>query len=301
MKVLLTGAQGMLGRALMRSAPAHVVVQAYDRKQLDIVQADQVEQAVMRCKPDVIINAAAYTQVDRAEAEPEKAYAVNRDGALHLAQMAARLGVPLLHFSTDYVFDGVFSDGVCRPYTEEDVPNPLNVYGASKLAGERAVLAAHEQALIIRTSSLFDSQGCGADFMGWVLAKAREEKMKEQKVLRVVDSWVSCPTPVESLAGVVWLLVDRVGMKKRGFPYGVYHYAGMPAVSRYDWACEIIKVAQQKGLVAHDVEVIRCSVEELPLAAKRPVYSALDCGRIQRVLGIGLIGKKGEWRSMFNL
>ena len=299
-KVLIAGAGGMLGRALVRSAPKHVAVLACTRQQLDVTNAKAIEQTVQAYQPDVIVNAAAYTQVDRAEAEPEKAYAVNRDGALYLAQAAVRLDVPLLHFSTDYVFDGVFPDGVCRPYTEEDVPNPLNVYGASKLAGEKVVLTTHEQALIIRTSTLFGSRGDGVDgvggmdFVGWVLAKAHEEK-----VLKVVDSWVSCPTPVESLARVVWQLVDRISEKGGNQPrvtYGVYHYAGMPAVNRYVWACEIIKAAQQQGLVADDVEVLPCLAEELRLAAKRPVYSALNCERIQSDLGIKLT----DWKRKMN-
>ncbi|MGL4667243.1 MAG: SDR family oxidoreductase, partial [Saezia sp.] len=175
-KVLITGAGGMLGQALVEAVPEHVTVLACTRQQLDITDAQAVEQAVLEFQPHVIINAAAYTQVDRAEQEPEQAYAVNHDGALHLAQAAARLAIPLLHVSTDYVFDGVFPDGVCRPYREDDMPNPLNVYGASKLAGEQAIQATHQQAVIVRSSTLFSLQQRGGDFVSWVINQAKQSK-----------------------------------------------------------------------------------------------------------------------------
>lgn len=291
-KVMLTGASGLLGQTLSMLKPEHLVLQAYTKQQLDITQAQLVKEAVQACKPDVIINAAAYTQVDKAESESEKAYAVNRDGALYIAQSAAVLGIPLLHISTDYVFDGIFPDGICRPYTEIDEPNPLNKYGASKLAGERAIQGVHRQAVIVRSSSLFSSQYCSEqknaggkqDFFSWVLSQGqREEKLK------VLDSWVSCPTPVKNLALVLWQLAERAAQHDEPV-YRLWHYAGTSAMSRYEWAKEIVDIAKQVGLLKHDVEVQPCLPEAVVTQAKRPLYSVLDCRRLHSDLGIELKG-----------
>lgn len=278
LRVLLTGAGGQVGQALQREIPAGVELYAADHHMLDITQPQQVQSVFSLFQPDLLINAAAYTQVDLAQTEPAKAFAVNRDAVAHLAQVAQAAHVPVFHLSTDYVFDG----SAKAPYTEADATNPLNVYGSSKLAGEQCLLAMHSRALVLRTSSVFSATH--ANFVTRIVQQAQTKSE-----LHVTDGQISCPTPASELAETLWALV-QLYRQNGDLPWGVLHYAGVPACSRYAWACEIIAAAQQHGILPHAVQVLPTQADStngaLPGHAIRPAYSALDCGRIQTLLGI---------------
>ncbi len=190
MKVLITGAQGQVGRALLAAPPAHAEIVAMGRAELDIGVADAVAEAVRQHRPDVIINAAAYTAVDRAESEPEVARVANELGPKHLADAAHATGARLIHVSTDFVFDGRSS----LAYAPDATPNPLNVYGATKLAGERAVQAVlPERSVILRTAWLYAAEG--RNFVRTML-----RLMQNERIVRVVTDQIGTPTAAHSVA-----------------------------------------------------------------------------------------------------
>lgn len=265
MKVLLTGAGGQLGRMLCATAPAGVVLDAYTSAQLDVSDLEEVSRVVLETRPDVIINAAAYTAVDRAEQEPQHAHAVNGNGPAHLAQAATQCGARLLHISTDYVFDGSAS----RPYRPLDACHPLGVYGASKRAGEEAVLSVASQGLIVRTSWLYAAQG-----NNFVLTMLR--LMRERDELGVVADQVGSPTWVGSLAAALWTAAQRPQL------HGLYHWADLGVASWYDFAVAIQEEALTLGLLTKAIPVRPLRSEEYPTPARRPAYSVLDSADARR-------------------
>lgn len=208
LKVLVTGANGQLGRELMdRAGPAGFAPVGLGHGELDIADRAAVERAVANVDPDLVVNAAAYTAVDQAESEPERAYAINAEGPRHLARACAAAKVPLIHVSTDYVFDGAQA----RPYREDDPARPLSVYGESKRAGERHVLESGAEALVVRTSGVLGRGGSaqkGGSFVDRILAQARAGKP-----LRVVADQRFSPTAASDLAGA---LLALVGLRARG-------------------------------------------------------------------------------------
>lgn len=282
-KVLLTGAGGQLGLALQASVPQNIELCALTHNQLDITQEYDVAKVVATYAPDWVVNAAAYNHVDQAQDDSRQAYAVNFEGVKHLAQAARSVHSAMIHISTDYVFSGTSS---C-PYQESDITKPLNVYGQSKLAGERALEKMHNQCLIIRTSSLFD---CGENnFVGRLLMQA-----KKRSTLRVIDDLVSCPTPVSALAQVIWQAV-RQHKDHLALPWGIWHFAGGPACSRFAWAQEVVTLAQKYGLLRRDVRVEPVSFVESSIA-KRPHYSVLDCQKLGSALGVEM----PNWRKFID-
>lgn len=266
MKVLITGADGQLGRALQRSVPRKAELTALNRRQLDITQPSSVE-TVCKVAPDLIVNAAAYTAVDKAEEERASAYAVNANGAEHMAQAAQRLGSRLVHISTDFVFDGTQG----RPYRPEDAANPLNVYGASKLAGERAVQTACPEALILRTAWLYSSEG-----HNFVLTMLR--LMRERETLQVVDDQIGTPTLADSLANAVWRAVDT-GLT------GVHHWTDSGVASWYDFAVAVHELALRHCVFSRPVRIEPIGTEAFPTPARRPSNSVLDKRAIYSLLG----------------
>lgn len=236
-KVLVTGANGQVGRHLVKRLAGKTTLLATNKQMLDITNRHAVFATVRNFQPDVIINAAAYTNVDKAESEPERAYAVNADGAQYLAQAAQSIGAALLHISTDYVFDGTKR----TPYIETDTPNPINVYGESKLAGERAVAAACEKYAIVRTSWVFSEYG--NNFVKTMLRLA-----KERDEIAVVSDQIGGPTYAGDVANI---LVTMAGTIFAGvnIEYGIYHYCGMPYVSRYKFAKIIFDQANKQSLL----------------------------------------------------
>ncbi|CAI0690772.1 dTDP-4-dehydrorhamnose reductase [Serratia entomophila] len=275
MKVLLTGSKGQLGSCFCDRLPAGWDVLATDSDSLDITDLARVKQVVADYRPDAIVNAAAYTAVDKAETESELAARINEQGPKNLAQAAAEAGCRLIHVSTDYVFDGQAK----MPYREADVTNPLGVYGKTKLDGEIAVAAAHPEAIIIRTAWVFSEYG--NNFVKTMLRLA-----KDRDVLGIVADQRGCPTYAGDIAQAI---IDLLQRRAEG---GVYHFCGDKEVSWSEFAEAIFAAAMAQGLLEKSPQVNGITTEQYPTPAKRPAYSSLDCEKIER-LGIS----RSNWVS----
>jgi dTDP-4-dehydrorhamnose reductase len=277
MKILITGCAGQLGRELKRSLACLGELVTCDLEQLDLTKPEAVRDAVRIIAPAVIVNAAAYTAVDKAEAEPALADAVNAAAPGILAEEAKRLGALLIHYSTDYVFDG----SKATPYTEDDAPAPLSVYGRSKRAGELTVAAAGGRYLIFRTSWVYGLHG--ANFMKTMLRLG-----KERDELRVVGDQIGAPTWSRHLADATALILARSEI-----PSGLYHLAAAGETSWHGYAEAIFAEAQRAGLMAKIPMVHRITSADYPLPAPRPANSRLDCSRFRRDFGLTL----PDWRT----
>ncbi|HYQ72504.1 MAG TPA: dTDP-4-dehydrorhamnose reductase [Gammaproteobacteria bacterium] len=267
MKFLVTGAQGQLGSEVVRCfrGLGHTVV-APGKRDLNLLRPDQIRQTVSDCRPDWVINCAAYTQVDRAESEAATAFRINRDGAEYLAQAVARCGGRLLHVSTDYVFDGQQD----RPYRESDVTGPKSVYGRSKLAGEEAVLAALPAAIVLRTAWVYGVRG--RNFVKTMLRLAATGK-----TLRVVDDQKGSPTAAADIAQAIAGLTNCSAS-------GVYHFTAAGETTWYGFAVAILEEARRIGFRITTQSVVPISTAEYPVAATRPACSVLDTTKIQPCL-----------------
>jgi dTDP-4-dehydrorhamnose reductase len=260
MKVLITGAGGQLGWELVRVAPPGVCIYALTRDKLDITDLAQVEQQLRDLRPEVVINAAAYTSVDAAEAEPERAYAVNAVGAENVAIVAAAAGMRLIHISTDFVFSG----SKASPYLPTDVAQPLSVYGASKLEGERRILSIpSNNALIVRTSWMYSITG--RNFVKTIL-----RLLEERETLTVVDDQIGTPTWARGLAEALW------EMASLGYLRGVYHWSDAGVASWYDLAVAVVEYGHELGLLKRPASIVPVRTSDYPLPAKRPAMSVLD-------------------------
>ena len=259
MKVLITGAAGQLGRALLKSAPATAEIKAADAE-LDIRDPAALQKAVRDCAPAAIVNAAAYTAVDRAESERELAFAVNAAGVENLARAAQECGARLLHISTDFVFDGRKSS----PYLPSDEMRPLNVYGASKAEGEQRLRAlAGDTPVIIRTGWLYAADG--QNFVNTML-----RLMRNKQSLEVIADQVGTPTWAGSLAQVIWHVVQHPKIT------GTHHWSDAGVASWYDFAVAIQEEALALGLLSRAIPIRPVATAEYPLPARRPAYSVLD-------------------------
>ncbi len=274
MKILITGSTGQLARELQSELAGTGKLLALGHNALDLAVPEQIREQVRLLRPDLIINAAAYTAVDPAETHREQAFAVNARGPQVLAEEAARLGVPLIHYSTDYVFDGRKTE----PYDEHDTPNPLGVYGASKLAGEQAIQAVGGEHLILRTSWVYGVHG--HNFVKTMLRLARQ-----RDALGVVSDQIGCPTQAGSIASVLLELARRYADGAE-LAWGVYHYSGAPACSWYDFAVEIFRQGEAAGLIARQPEVSPIMTAQYPTPARRPAWSVLDCSRFEAAFGL---------------
>ena len=274
MKVLITGALGQLGRALVETAPKSAQVTAVDLVDFDLGDADAVAANVSRLAPQLIINTAAYTAVDKAESEPEAAYRGNRDVVRNLAQAAIENRAQLIHISTDFVFDGA----ACRPISPDAPTAPLGVYGASKLAGEAEALAA-PGALVVRTAWLY-SPG-GQNFVKTML-----RLFNERGGARVIADQMGTPTSAGSLARAIW------GLAAKGAA-GVHHFTDAGAISWYDFAVAVAEEGSARGLCPANVAVIPIATEDYPTPAKRPAYGVLDKSTTWALLG----GPARHWRE----
>ncbi|CAI1713339.1 dTDP-4-dehydrorhamnose reductase [Serratia entomophila] len=264
MKVLLTGSKGQLGSCFCDRLPAGWDVLATDSDSLDITDLARVKQVVADYRPDAIVNAAAYTAVDKAETESELAARINEQGPKNLAQAAAEAGCRLIHVSTDYVFDGQAK----APYREADVTNPLGVYGKTKLDGEIAVAGVHPEAIIIRTAWVFSEYG--NNFVKTMLRLA-----KDRDVLGIVADQRGCPTYAGDIAQAI---IDLLQRRAEG---GVYHFCGDKEVSWSEFAEAIFAAAMAQGLLEKSPQVNGITTEQYPTPAKRPAYSSLDCEKIK--------------------
>ncbi|MCF7200517.1 dTDP-4-dehydrorhamnose reductase [Pseudomonas oligotrophica] len=274
MKILITGSKGQLARELQTELAGEGKVLALGQNALDLADAEQIRQQVRLLRPNLILNAAAYTAVDRAESERDKAFAVNAVAPGVLAEEAARLGVPLVHYSTDYVFDGRKPS----PYREDDTPNPLGVYGASKLAGERAVQAVGGQHLILRTSWVYGLYG-----RNFLLTMLR--LLQERDELSVVSDEIGAPTWARGIAMATGAMVRRWRAGEAGMD-GLYHLAAGGETSWYGFACEIAEHLRRQGRLR--ARVLPILSRDYPTAAQRPLNSRLDCSRLHSHWGVAL-------------
>jgi dTDP-4-dehydrorhamnose reductase len=279
---LITGASGQLGRELQATAPRSWRVRACDSAALDVTRPEVVDEVVLRVRPDLIVNAGAYTAVDAAEREAERAEAVNSAGAAHVAEAARRVGARLIHLSTDYVFDG----GQSRPYTPADRPHPLGVYGRTKLAGEREVARiSGGEALVLRTSWLYSVHG-----RNFVLTMLR--LMRERESLGVVTDQVGAPTWARGLAAVIWAAAAAPAVQ------GVHHWSDAGVASWYDLAMAVEEESLALGLLARAVPIRPLRTEEYPTDARRPPYSVLERSAALAELGVPVRHWREQLRAM---
>ena len=256
MKILITGSRGQLGRALVRTkSPDHEIF-AYDRSMLDLANREQVISSVRQLRPDLIVNAAAYTAVDKAESDAKAAYAVNSLGVAYLVEAAADVGAKIVHISTDFVFSG---DG-CEPYLPDAATCPLGVYGKSKLEGEKALRASD---LLVRTAWVYD--GYGANFLNTML-----RLFDERDRVNVVCDQIGTPTFAIDLANAVWRLMDVDAE-------GKHHFTNSGVASWYDFALAIKEEGAAVGLANADVAILPILSRDYPTPAERPHYSVLNC------------------------
>jgi dTDP-4-dehydrorhamnose reductase len=257
-KVLLFGKNGQVGSELVASLPdIGTELIALDRDQADLTKPNQVLSAIRTAKPDVVINAAAYTAVDKAESQPEVAHTINATAVEVMAAECKAQKAFLFHYSTDYVFDGRKR----QPYVETDATNPLGVYGASKLAGEHAIQAAGCRYLILRAAWVYSPRG--KNFLLTILRLANEKKS-----LRIVNDQIGVPTSAQAIAELTW------GLLHADTPEGIFHYAPEQPTSWHGFAKEIVKQA------ALHCEVQAISTAEYPTAARRPMYSVLSAAKL---------------------
>ncbi len=275
MKTILLGRNGQLGRELQTTLPRLGEMHAFDSNELDVRDSGLLERTIRELRPDAIVNAAAYTDVDRAESEAEAAMLVNAKAPGVMAAAGRQVGASLIHFSTDYVFDGEKGSA----YQEEDAPNPLNVYGKSKLAGEQAVREAGVDHLVLRTSWVYSM--AGDNFVTRVLGWARR-----QERINVVSDQVGSPTWARALAEATTAILAR-GREFVRTHAGLYHLACEGGASRYAWAKRVLELDPQR---AEQVvrEILPVSSAVFPSAARRPAFSVLDCSRAVRSLGVEL-------------
>ncbi|MGH8076028.1 MAG: dTDP-4-dehydrorhamnose reductase [Lysobacter sp.] len=287
MKILLLGGNGQVGHELRRSLVAlgEVVITTRDGtlaaggscEALDLFALDTIAPLIERVAPDVVVNATAYTAVDRAENEPELAFRINAEAPQRIAEVCAARSTQLVHYSTDYVFDGTGS----RPYLEDDATAPLGVYGASKLAGERAIEAAGTHHLILRTAWVYATHG--QNFLRTMLRLARE-----RDELRVVADQRGSPTPA-------WLIADVTNaILKQGIAEpGVRHIVTQGETSWHGFAEAIMEEAHARHLIERKPRVVPITTADFPTRAQRPVYSVMDTGPLRRDYGLSL----PDWRQ----
>jgi dTDP-4-dehydrorhamnose reductase len=259
-RVLITGANGQVGRALIKQAPAQVETLGCSHGDLDITDKHAVAVRVRQYAPDVIINAAAHTAVDRAEGEAELARRINADAPGYLAEAARDAGARLVHISTDFVFDGTSS----VPYRTDAPTNPLGVYGTTKRQGEMAVLSVlPERSVVLRTAWVYAAEG--SNFVRTML-----RLMGANGTVRVIQDQVGTPTAARSVADIIWKIVESPAI------HGLHHWTDAGVASWYDFAVAIAEEGAQLGLVSPEVTVIPIATDEYPTRARRPAYSVLD-------------------------
>ena len=274
MRILITGAQGQLGRELTEQSQLRgCCVQAPSEDDLDITNLEKVDRIIACHPPDLVINTAAYTQVDKAESEETLAFEVNKTGCVNLARICAKNQIPLVQISTDYVFNGQKG----TPYLETDPISPLGVYGRSKAAGEIEIRKHLKEHIILRTSWLYGIYG--QNFVKTMLNLATSKPN-----IRVVSDQYGSPTNAADLSRAILTISDRL---HSGFDiaWGTYHYCGRGVISWHTFAEKIMDLAQlHEGIRTARVEPV--ATADYPTRALRPVYSALDCGRISKHFGI---------------
>lgn len=279
MKILINGRHGQVSHELQRRLGAVGELIVLGRDQLDLAQPDQIRRQVQNVRPDLIINAAAHTAVDLAESEPQSAFAINAVAPGILAEEALALDIPLIHYSTDYVFDG----SKAGPYNEDDTPNPLGVYGKSKLAGEQAIRDVQGKHLILRTSWVYSTHG-----RNFLLTMQR--LLQEKPELRVVADQIGAPTWAGTIANSTLALIERWQVNDVA-NWGTYHLSAQGETSWFGFAQAIGEALRQQGKPCADLLPIPSS--DYPTPAARPLNSRLDCSRLQRDWGVS----QPDWQT----
>jgi dTDP-4-dehydrorhamnose reductase len=287
LRILLTGVNGQLGGDLLPLLQPFGNVMAPLRSALDLSDAPAIRRFVQQVRPDWIINPAAYTAVDKAESEPELAYAINAEAPRALGEEAAQLGIPVIHFSTDYVFDGSGT----KPWVESDATGPLGIYGASKLAGERALAATGAAHLIFRTSWVYSSRG-----KNFLLTILRLAQQKDE--MRIVDDQHGAPTWSRDLARMVVHVMRALSDQKISSGpsasetiqrvKGIYHAAGSGETTWFGFAQEFLRLAAAARPGTKFARLVPITTSEYPTPARRPPNSRLDCSRLQQVFGFAM-------------
>jgi dTDP-4-dehydrorhamnose reductase len=274
-RILITGSGGQVGRALVASAPQAALILALTREECDISDPVAVGDVFQSFEPTAVINAAAYTAVDRAETDKDRAFAVNAVGPANLASAAESHGARLVHISTDYVFDGARS----QPYPTDAPPCPINVYGSTKAAGEISVTESGADALIVRTAWLYSSTG--KNFLTTIL-----RRLQSGGILRIVGDQVGTPTSVTQLAKVLWWCASNADIN------GIRHWTNAGTASWYDFAVSIHDVALANGLLRQPIPIVPIPAYEYPTPARRPAYSVLDSTSLWSEHGVA-----DHWRN----
>lgn len=280
-KILITGSNGQVGFELQRSlAPLGAVI-ALDRQSMDLSDPDSIRSAIQSHRPDIIVNPGAYTAVDKAESDEVTAHAVNGLAPGIIGEEAAKLGAMVIHYSTDYVFDGTKKNA----YVETDIPHPISVYGKTKLAGEQALAASGANHLIFRTSWVYGAKG--ANFLKTILRLARERE--ELKI--VADQW-GAPTGAALIADVTAQVLRKFLLEKKNtsFPFGIYHLTAAGNTSWHEYARFVVQEAIQLGanLQIRPEKILPISTEEYPVPAPRPANSRLETNKLQQTFDLRL-------------
>lgn len=283
-KILLTGKNGQVGWELERTLAILGKVSAYDRKELDLHDSKALRDAIRGIKPDLIVNAAAYTAVDKAESDSEAAHAINAIAPMIMAEEATKCGALLVHYSTDYVFDGRAE----KPYIETDLVNPLSVYGKTKLEGELAVQGMCEKHLILRTSWVYGTRG-----KNFLLTMQRLGREKE--VLKVVGDQIGSPTWSRMIASMTAQMVHQISMREEFSSYGIYHLTSAGQTTWYGFAKEIFNIQQASGGIVPKLYEI--TTAEYPLPATRPSYSVLSNEKVAKNFQLWI----PDWKDCLHL
>ena len=277
MRVLVTGAGGQVASALVKLAPAGTEVRALGHRELDIADRDAVMRVVHEVSPAAVVNAAAYTAVDKAEGERDQAFRVNAEGAGHVAAAARACGARCIHISTDFVFDGKAT----QPYKPDAPVAPLGVYGETKLEGERRVMEkSHGEALVLRTAWVYAARG--QNFVRTML-----RLMGERGSVKVVRDQRGSPTWASSVAEALWRAVQAPGFR------GIHHWTDAGVASWYDFAQAIAEDGLAAGVLGRKAEVLPITTAEYPTPARRPAYSVLDRSSTEQALGL----RPAPWRE----
>lgn len=288
MKTLIFGADGQLGRAMaLRLKADDMFYRGVDLPEVDVTNPEVVYDLMTDEKPDWVINASAYTQVDRAETERDRAFGVNRDGAGIIAKACQRFNASMIHISTDYVFDGEKKN----PYRADDKTAPLGIYGLSKFAGEEVIRQSLHEHIIIRTSWLYGVHGLN-------FVKTMVRLGEEREVIRVVNDQFGCPTYADDLAEALASVVQTSTLNVNAL-WGTYHYCGMGVTSWHGFAVEIFRCIQKiKTMKVKEIQPIKTF--EYPTPARRPKYSILDCSKIEEKMMIKAKPWQKSLESMIN-
>lgn len=280
-KILITGADGQIGQPLAQllAGDRDFEVVALSKRQLDITDARQVRECLAEHLPNYVINCAGFNRVDPAERDPQRAHAVNAEGPRLLAEQCGEMSIPLLHLSSDYVFDGRYASG----YSETDEAAPLGVYGDSKWQGEEHIRRLAPRHIILRVSWIFSASG--TNFLLRILEQARHEQ-----IIHAVDDRRGCPTSADDVARVIWAILKQLANGAEA--WGTYHYCGAEITTRYGFSEAILAAARQHEELTV-TELVPVSSRDMPEAAERPASSVLKCKKLLNTFGI----RQRPWRS----